>query len=77
MTGKDPYFQNASQFVFKLSPQSPALNAGSNLYSLGVVTDIESRSRPRTGQFDLGAYESSGTIVAPAFPVAPSELNVQ
>jgi hypothetical protein len=53
----DPLFVNASGSDFSLQPTSPAINAGTDLTSSGVTTDILGVARPQGPAFDMGAYE--------------------
>jgi hypothetical protein len=58
----DPLFVNAAAGDFRLRPDSPCIDAGTNLSSL-FQTDIEGQFRPQDGNkdgvavFDIGAYE--------------------
>ncbi len=56
LTG-DPKFQSTADNVFKLSPDSPALDAGVELPE--VTTDHEGSVRPVGGRTDIGAFESA------------------
>jgi len=42
---------------YDLLPNSPAVNAGTNLSGVGVTFDIINRERPFHTYFDIGAYE--------------------
>jgi|CXWL01.1.fsa_nt_gi hypothetical protein len=52
---------------FMLTSQSPAINKGLNLYSLGVTKDFAGVARPQTGAFEIGAYEYGTSTLPPAF----------
>ncbi|MBI1225409.1 MAG: hypothetical protein GC192_09255 [Bacteroidetes bacterium] len=56
----DPQFLDTAAGDYRLSPCSPARNAGSNAIvdSLGILTDIEGSPRIQGGTVDMGAYES-------------------
>lgn len=54
---QDPLFVNQSGFNFALQSGSPCLNAGTNLYSAGVVWDINHNPRPASGAFAMGAFQ--------------------
>ena len=65
----DPLFRNTSSTAFDphLSPGSPAIQAGLNLYSF-FTTDLAGAPRPSSGAWDLGAYvygSNSGDITPP------------
>jgi hypothetical protein len=63
---------NSSLNDFHLTASSPAIAAGTNL-SWMFTTDREGRSRPATGNWDLGAYQYS----TPSPPLAaPTNLRV-
>ncbi|OQW49213.1 MAG: hypothetical protein A4S09_03860 [Proteobacteria bacterium SG_bin7] len=52
----NPLFVNASARNFRLTAASPAVNKGRSISS--VKTDITGTARPKSGYFDIGAYES-------------------
>ena len=53
----DPIFVDPSNGNFHLQKSSPAINAGANLSSSGVATDILGIARPQGSAYDIGAYE--------------------
>jgi hypothetical protein len=57
--GKDnivnQYFIDTSSY--KLYTCSPAINAGNNALSIGLLTDIDDKARFLHGKIDIGAYE--------------------
>ncbi len=63
----DPQVVNAAAADFHLRTGSPAINAGVNLYSLGVTKDFEGKARPQTGAFEIGAYEFGSAPLPVAF----------
>jgi hypothetical protein len=57
----DPKLQTNNNF--RLSANSPAINAGYGLAPLGLPTkDLDSTPRPQGGAIDVGAYESTAII---------------
>jgi hypothetical protein len=63
-----------------LNTGSPAINAGTNLYSLGIAalyTDRDGIARPSSGPWDIGAFEygTGGSDTTP--PSAPMNLRMQ
>jgi len=52
---------NAPQFIsstdYRLQPGSPGVDAGMDLTSLGITTDIVGTPRPTGAAFDIGCYE--------------------
>lgn len=70
----DPLFLDTAAHDYRLSPCSPARNAGSNAIvdSLGILTDITGAPRIQGGTVDMGAYESpafqatTATVLSPA-----------
>ena len=63
----DPQVVNAAAADFHLRSGSPAINAGVNLYSLGVTKDFSGAARPQTGAFEMGAYEYGSAPAPVAF----------
>ncbi len=49
---------------YRLAVNSPLINAGEDMSGFGVIFDIDGKSRPMGGVFDLGAYEFDPTIIA-------------
>ncbi len=60
----DIHFKNSSANDFDLTTTSPAYNAGADVSSLELTTDIDGRPRPFGGFYDIGAYESQESINA-------------
>ncbi|MBX9853872.1 MAG: right-handed parallel beta-helix repeat-containing protein, partial [Cytophagaceae bacterium] len=46
---------------YTLASGSPAINAGANVSSYGVVKDLMNNLRPAGGAYDIGAYESGAS----------------
>ena len=68
----DPRFVDPAHDDYHLQPDSPAIDAGSDV---GVYTDLDGNPRPFGNGFDLGAYESPYTMYADlaiSTSVAPS-----
>jgi|CXWL01.1.fsa_nt_gi parallel beta-helix repeat protein len=63
----NPGVVNAAGADFHLLAGSPAINAGANLYSLGVTKDFAGIARPQTGAFEIGAYEYGSAPAPVAF----------
>ena len=63
---------------FRPLPDSPLIDAGADLRSVGVVSDLAGVTRPQSLRFDIGAYEhGSGTTPPPPTGLpAPSNLSV-
>ncbi|OQP60707.1 hypothetical protein A3860_32425 [Niastella vici] len=57
----DPLFVNAAGNDFHLTPCSPCIDKGYDIY--GVTTDYEGTARPQGAAKDIGAYEA--TIIGP------------
>jgi hypothetical protein len=53
----NPNFVNLSTGDFHPATGSPLTNAGTNLYSAGVVLDYDRKPRPTAGAFDIGAFQ--------------------
>ncbi len=73
-------FLNPAGADFHLQAGSPAIDAGMNLSSLGITTDIDGRSRPQGVVYDIGAYEFGGSSVlvppAPTVTLTASSLTI-
>lgn len=54
----DIKFNNASTEDYDLDAFSPAVNTGLDLGNIGLSFDIDNKTRPFGGAFDIGAYES-------------------
>ena len=54
-------FVNVAGDDFHLIPGSPLIDAGQDLRTHGVSTDLDDRSRPVGAKFDIGAYEYSAS----------------
>jgi hypothetical protein len=63
----EPGVVNAAAGDFHLRSGSPAINAGVNLYSLGITKDFDGKARPQTGAFERGAFEFGSAPVPVAF----------
>ncbi|MEI6143483.1 MAG: choice-of-anchor Q domain-containing protein [Mariniphaga sp.] len=50
-------FEDALNDNYRLTKNSPAVDAGKDLASYGINTDFDSNSRPNGKNFDLGAFE--------------------
>ncbi|WP_177224154.1 PKD domain-containing protein [Thermoflavifilum thermophilum] len=50
-------FVNPAADNYHLLPGSPAVNAGMDLRSYGITTDLDGNARPYGTAFDIGAYE--------------------
>ncbi len=55
--GQDPQFTSQSGLNFTPTSGSPCRNSGVNLYSQGVVWDINKNLRPTSGPFTIGAFQ--------------------
>ncbi len=55
--GQDPQFTSQSGLNFTPTSVSPCRNSGVNLYSQGVVWDINKNPRPTSGPFTIGAFQ--------------------
>ena len=53
----DPLLSNPANDNFTPKFNSPAIDAGTDLTSVGVTTDITGFARPQAGAYDIGAYE--------------------
>ncbi|WP_375577858.1 right-handed parallel beta-helix repeat-containing protein [Marivirga tractuosa] len=50
-------FKSINSYEFELLPESPAIDAGTDLSNFGVDIDIMRRPRPSGSGFDVGAFE--------------------
>ncbi|PJJ76579.1 putative secreted protein (Por secretion system target) [Thermoflavifilum aggregans] len=50
-------FVNPAADNYHLLPSSPAVDAGMDLRSYGITTDLDGNARPYGATFDIGAYE--------------------
>jgi len=53
--GDNPFLNRPNDY--QLDPESPATDAGQNLYSEGITVDIIGNPRPQTGSWSIGAYQ--------------------
>jgi formylglycine-generating enzyme required for sulfatase activity len=58
VTPVDPATAPTSTGDLRLSPFSPAIDAGNNTYLVGILTDLDGNPRIMNGIVDMGAYES-------------------
>ena len=74
---RDPLFVDVADNNLRLSPSSPAINAGINdSIPAGITTDLDGNQRIRYGTVDMGAYEgvpciSSDTLYVNSTNVSP------
>ena len=70
INGQDPLFFGPASGDFHLKPQSPAVDVGCDLSTLGVTGDFDGTSRPQDGNgdgiaaYDIGPYER---VVMPGY----------
>ena len=53
----NPLFVNLNNYDFHIKLNSPAKNAGINLFNIGVTTDYTGNARPNNTNFDIGAFQ--------------------
>jgi parallel beta-helix repeat protein len=59
----NPAFVNLTSSDFALTSTSPAIDAGSDVSSYGLVSDLSGKLRPQGKGYDLGAYEYGTAVV--------------
>jgi hypothetical protein len=75
LSGTDPAFVDAAGGDFRLSPGSPAIDAGTDLSAAGVTTDFEGTPRPQGAGYDIGADEyQTGGASGGLFTLLPCRL---
>ncbi|MDD2798060.1 MAG: T9SS type A sorting domain-containing protein [Bacteroidales bacterium] len=62
----DASFVDALNHNYRLVSGSPAIDAGVDVSTSGITTDIEGTARPQGLGYDMGAYEYSTTGITPA-----------
>ena len=60
-------FVDTLDYNYQLLANSPAYDAGIDMSTLGILTDINDVSRPQGMAFDIGAFESNDTLFIPSF----------
>ncbi len=82
-------FVNAASNDYHLQLTSPAIDAGFDLFSIGVTNDMDAVARPKMTGFDVGAYEyddgnpplnqlpnaNAGTDITISLPTITATLN--
>ena len=68
-------FVNPSADNYHLLPTSPAVDAGVDLRSYGITTDLDGQSRPYGRAFDVGAYEYAPHPNKPPVAVAKASMD--
>ena len=53
----DPKFADAVNYDFRLMPDSPAIDSGEDVSSLGIEKDIKGKKRYQGTAYDIGAFE--------------------
>lgn len=64
---QNPVFNNPAAGDYSLACTSPAIDAGTDLSGIGLISDIIGISRPQGPAYDIGAYEFVGSP-CPVFP---------
>ncbi|MCG6912882.1 T9SS type A sorting domain-containing protein [bacterium BMS3Abin03] len=72
----NPLLTDVAGNNFEQSQNSPLNDAGYDLSSMGVNTDIRGLSRPQNNNFDIGAYEVN-FVTSVGNEVAPDEFALQ
>jgi len=68
-------FVNPSADNYHLLPTSPAVDAGIDLRSYGITTDLDGQSRPYGRAFDVGAFEYAPHPNKPPVAVAKASMD--
>jgi hypothetical protein len=71
----DMLFENLAAGNYRLTENSPAVDAGMNMGSYSVVNDYEYIVRPRGQEYDAGAFESPYERMRVHFSVFPNPIS--